>query len=114
MAVPRTYKNTISFDLNDWFRQQRDACSKGKLSDRRIQMLNDIGFDWLSPKERGWETHFSFAAAYQQVHGNLDVPVTYRDETGYTLGQWVRTQRANKEKLSAVQIQRLDAIGMKW
>lgn len=35
-------------------------------------------------------------------------------ESGYLLGKWLRTQRANKEKLTGQQVQRLNDIGMEW
>lgn len=61
-----------------------------------------------------WETHYASAQAYLAEHGNLSIPATYRDESGYLLGKWLKTQRANKEKLTGQQEQRLNDIGMEW
>jgi hypothetical protein len=41
------------------------------------------------------------------------VPATYR-ENDYWLGNWVRTQRKNKQKLPPDSRQRRDAIGFVW
>lgn len=114
LNVPKAYKDKIGFDLNDWFRQQREAYQKGTIPAERKRLLEEISFDWLSPKERMWETHYASAQAYLAEHGNLSIPVTYRDEFGYLLGKWLKTQRANKEKLTGQQVQRLNDIGMEW
>ncbi|MBQ7932916.1 MAG: helicase associated domain-containing protein [Clostridia bacterium] len=54
------------------------------------------------------------AQTYFKEKGDLNVPVTYRDKTGFMLGSWIRTQRKNKSKLTDQQIQKLMNIGMKW
>jgi len=114
LNVPRDYKKEINYDLNEWFRQQREADRNGTLTDDRRKLLEDIEFDWLYPTERAWESRYSSAQTYFKEKGNLNVPVTYRDKAGFMLGKWIQTQRKNKAKLSDWQINKLTEIGMEW
>lgn len=66
-----------------------------------------------------WELMYIKAKEYYHANGDLDVPKRYLTPDGYTLGAWINTQRlvhAGKTggKLSDAQIQKLDAIGMRW
>lgn len=66
-----------------------------------------------------WDYMYECARQYYQEHGNLEVPVKYRTDKGYSLGQWLLTQRRVRsgEKygvLGEERIQRLDRIGMIW
>lgn len=114
LNVPRNYKKEINYDLNEWFRQQREADRNGTLTDDRRKLLEDIKFDWLYPTERAWESRYISAQTYFKEKGNLNVPVTYRDKAGFMLGKWIQTQRKNKAKLSDWQINKLTEIGMEW
>lgn len=66
-----------------------------------------------------WDIMYELAAQYYEEHGNLNVPVHYATEEGYTLGSWLATQRRVRRGksygiLTAEQIRKLDAIGMRW
>ena len=66
-----------------------------------------------------WEKMYELAKGYYEAHGNLEVPLHYKTEEGYSLGGWLFTQRkvrAGEEYgvLSEEQIKRLDEIGMIW
>ena len=50
---------------------------------------------------------------YRKEHGHLDVPTTYKTETGYRLGKWIVDQRNNKN-LTERRRKLLDDIGMIW
>jgi Helicase associated domain/Type III restriction enzyme, res subunit len=45
--------------------------------------------------------------------GHCRVPATHK-ENGFSLGQWVRTQRGNADTLSAPRRQQLDELGFVW
>lgn len=57
---------------------------------------------------------------YFEEHGDLNVPVRYKTETGFALGNWISNQREAKEgesrlkKLTEEQIKQLESIGMIW
>ncbi|MDE6830993.1 MAG: Helicase associated domain protein, partial [Lachnospiraceae bacterium] len=40
-----------------------------------------------------WEMMYGFARQYYKRYGNLEVPVKYKTEDGYSLGRWLLTQR---------------------
>ena len=69
----------------------------------------------MSKLEQRWEKGYAEAKAYYEIYGNLNVPATYLSPTGYKLGGWIADRRERgKEKHSAKQQARLDAIGMVW
>ncbi len=62
---------------------------------------------------------YSVAERYYDTHGNLEVEKRYITEEGYSLGTWLNTQRlvyAGKSRgiLTAEQVEKLNAIGMRW
>ena len=66
-----------------------------------------------------WDIMLEVAKAYQAEFGDLEVPVRYVTQEGYSLGQWVDTQRkirkgTVKGTLTPDQIRKLDALGMRW
>ena len=66
-----------------------------------------------------WDVMYNCAREYYMENGNLNVPKRYITSDGYTLGSWLNTQRSVysrrvKGNLSDSQIQKLEAIGMRW
>ena len=66
-----------------------------------------------------WEYMYSVAKRYYETHGNLEAEKRYITEEGYSLGTWLNTQRlvyAGKSRgiLTDEQIEKLNAIGMRW
>lgn len=66
-----------------------------------------------------WSLMYHYAENYVQENGNLDVPKRYVTPEGYSLGNWLHTQRQVYNKkiagtLTQPQIELLDAIGMRW
>ena len=72
--------------------------------------------------EAHWEKMFAYAKQYYLEHGHLKVPHKYQTADGYTLGNWVHTQRGvhkgsiNRKRptLNPERIARLEEIGMVW
>lgn len=117
--VPAKYVTKSGKDLSEWVRVQRERYFSGKLKAERVKKLDEIHFDWLKPNERIWETRFLSAKAYYLKHGNLNVPVTYKDDSGYILGRWVKRMRESRYELKTKgangnQVKRLESIGMVW
>lgn len=66
-----------------------------------------------------WELMFNYAKQYYESHGDLLPVQTYKTLEGYSLGQWLNTQRMARKgavlsKLTSERIERLDSIGMVW
>lgn len=66
-----------------------------------------------------WELMYSEAREYYRQHGDLEVPKRYLTAEGFSLGQWLNTQRRVRAgkvngNLTDEQIEKLDAIGMRW
>ena len=66
-----------------------------------------------------WECMYSVAKRYYETHDNLEAEKRYITEEGYSLGTWLNTQRlvyAGKVRgiLTDEQVEKLNAIGMRW
>ena len=66
-----------------------------------------------------WEFMYAQAKAYYERKGDLRVPKKYKTNEGYSLGNWILTQRRVRRgdqygDLSEEKIAKLDAIGMIW
>jgi superfamily II DNA or RNA helicase len=94
-----------------WVSNQR--IKKDKLSEKRIQRLNQIGFVWNS-LDAAWEEKFSELKVFQETHGHCNVPSVWRENP--QLGMWVGTQRRSRKQgiLSENYIQRLSELGFVW
>jgi len=104
--VPVNYRGENK--LGNWISSQRKAYSKGKLSPKKVKLLEDIGFIF-NIVDNYWDTMYLRLADFQKRHGNCDISKEF-DKELYT---WVRTQRPNLKngKLSEEKIVRLKAIG---
>ena len=112
LDIPAAYMTEDGCRLGRWIRRQRSAY-KTTLSRERERKLNAIGMVWSPPDSR-WEAAYQEAETYFQTYGNLRVPAGYQSDSGFSLGNWIRRQRAGKEQLSPEQTARLGAIGMVW
>ena len=68
---------------------------------------------------QSWEQCYEAARNYYKEHGNLLVPTGYVTSDGLQLGSWLTTQRRvysgkMRGRLSDEQVQKLNAIGMRW
>lgn len=66
-----------------------------------------------------WNIMYQFAKQYYAENGDLEVPRRYITPEGYALGSWLDTQRKVftgkvPGKLTEKQIEKLDALGMRW
>lgn len=117
LDVPLKYVTADGIRLGTWLNNVRSTYNgKGngyRLSPEQIKALDDLGMLWNKRNDRLWEKGYTEAMQYRKEHGNLDVPTTYKTETGYRLGGWIVDQRENK-KLSERRRKLLDDIGMIW
>ena len=111
MQIAMTYYRSLGMGgeiVNEHFRIVDEVRDCRALFDR----LNDT-------LTASWELMYRKAKDYTRDNGDLDVPKRYLTPDGYTLGAWIHTQRlvrAGKTngRLTDAQIEKLDAIGMRW
>ncbi len=109
--VPYNYKDNPSLGL--WCSQQRHWKKKGKLDQRRINLLEGIGFVW-DQLEAAWKEQLDELKAFKKENDHCNVPANYKDNP--SLAEWCNTQRKmkKKDKLDQDKINQLHEIGFVW
>ena len=72
-----------------WLNSQRNihnGSKAGKLTPVQVQRLEQLGMVWGQLADESWEQHFHEAEHYLQQHGDLNIPGSYVDRTGFALG----------------------------
>jgi hypothetical protein len=98
------------YKLGNWVGTQR--ASKENLTLERIYRLDDLGFIW-NQHQAQWKEGFTNLVAYKKEFGDCLVSARYQYRD-YNLGNWVANLRIIKDKLTADQINDLDALGLVW
>lgn len=91
----------------------------------RFEVIDEVKeakvlFDQLNDTlSASWDVMFSYAEQYYHEHGNLNVPRRFKTTDGYSLGNWIFTQRkvyAGEKygSLNEYRIKKLEAVGMVW
>lgn len=119
LNLPYHYVTEDGLPLGRWLETQRQIRAgqrPGRLDADRIARLDKLGIEWKQRSELAWERAFASAKKYRDDHGNLLVPVRYRDRNGFALGEWIvyNRQRYVGGNLSRARIERLESIGMVW
>lgn len=117
LDIPAKYLSADGLRLGAWINTIRGAY-QGKRTDYRllpeqIAALDELGMLWDRRSDRLWQRGYAEALAYRRAHGDLDVPATFKTETGYRLGAWITVQRSS-ERLSEHRKKLLDDLGMVW
>lgn len=117
--------------LNRWVLSQRSLRRRGRLSARRIQLLDELGFWWDRPSRvtsgkggrteleaelhrRTWDEMCRELVEFFKVHGHSDVPDDWSAQP--LLPLWVTQQRSARHdgRLDPQQIEELNTIGFTW
>jgi len=100
--------------LGKWVMHQRRLYKKGKLLPDRIELLDDIGFQWIRHNIVSWNERLEELKQYKEKHGDCDVPSRYKANP--QLATWVAKQRwlYKNGELSDEQSILLDEIGFSW
>ena len=102
--------------LGMWVTRQRSRYKKGRISDDRLQRLDDIEFSWapLDQHEVLWEQRFNELEQFESANGHCNIPG--RSSEHPKLANWVKGQRSQykKGRISDDRVQRLDDIGFAW
>ena len=109
--VRTQYKAEDGFNLGAWLSAQR--IKKDKLSSERISKLDSLGFDWDLIAAQ-WNNGFAYFEIYVKEKGDSKVPLLFKTEDEFKLGNWVGGNRRNKSKLSSEQISKLESLEFDW
>lgn len=125
LNIPVAYISQDGLRIGTWIRRQRrlrwdKVIGGAALTETQIQRLNEIGMVWEDTFETAWAKGYNQAVIYYQTHGNLNVPTTYVDESGFALGRWVKRHKEYRPngttliKITPERRKKLDALGMNW
>lgn len=119
LELPRSYTIHSGVPVGKWLelqRQVQDGQRPGRLTAEQAAKLEKLGIRWNHRLEAAWEKGFASAQKYRTEHGDLLVPVRYRDKNDFALGEWIvyNRQRYLGGNLTQNRIERLEAIGMVW
>lgn len=119
LELPRSYTIHSGVLVGKWLELQRQVQAgqrPGRLTAEQAAKLEKLGIRWNHRLEAAWEKGFSSAQKYRTEHGDLLVPVRYRDKNDFALGEWIvyNRQRYLGGNLTQNRIERLEAIGMVW
>jgi Fe2+ transport system protein FeoA len=109
--VTLRHRSADGFRVGVWVNKQRQK--RNKLSPERKARLDALGFIW-DRHEALWEEGFDHLQAFVKENKHCEVSDAHVAEDGYPLGQWVRVQRRQKDRISAERKTRLDALGFIW
>ncbi|HPI19375.1 MAG TPA: helicase associated domain-containing protein [Candidatus Kapabacteria bacterium] len=101
--------------LNRWIGKQITRYNEGKLSEKRIDLLRKINFEFNYKKikeEREWQKNFNELKKFKRKFGHFNVPVRWH-ENKY-IAYWVQRIRVYKSQLTPEKVQQLDDIGFNW
>ena len=119
LELPRSYTIHSGVPVGKWLELQRQVQAgqrPGRLTAEQAAKLEKLGSRWNHRLEAAWEKGFASAQKYRTEHGDLLVPVRYRDKNDFALGEWIvyNRQRYLGGNLTQNRIERLEAIGMVW
>lgn len=119
LELPRSYTIHSGVPVGKRLELQRQVQAgqrPGRLTAEQAAKLEKLGIRWNHRLEAAWEKGFASAQKYRTEHGDLLVPVRYRDKNDFALGEWIvyNRQRYLGGNLTQNRIERLEAIGMVW
>lgn len=119
LELPRSYTIHSGVPVGKWLELQRQVQAgqrPGRLTAEQAAKLEKLGIRWNHRLEAAWEKGFASAQKYRTEHGDLLVPVRFRDKNDFALGEWIvyNRQRYLGGNLTQNRIERLEAIGMVW
>ena len=110
------YVDENGLRVGRWLTNQRRKYRAGKLDQGQESLLRGVGIDFQDYTEKLWTEGYYQAVKYRDTHPDMIVPVAYRAEDDFALGEWLRTQ-SKLEKSGKLRDERkalLDRLGVQW
>ncbi|CAJ1969250.1 unnamed protein product [Cylindrotheca closterium] len=98
--------------LARWVEKQRKEFQQGKMTQARVDLLEELNFVFSLRDAKWWE-FYDKLLVYKEEWGHTMVPADY--DADPQLGHWVSRQRQRRQSgLEEDRIQALDDIGFSW
>ena len=112
--VPKPFKTKDGFKLGKWIGRQRRY--KDSFSTERRQLLESSCKDWTwDPLADQWSEGFEQLKHYVNKNGSARVPKRFITKDEFCLGEWVASQRRNKDLLTNERRKLLESFkGWTW
>ena len=114
--IPYKYKPPSGFHLHGWVHRQ--VKNKSKLSTEQIKKLDELDTFWADNQfVDEWEEKFQALQKFVESNKFARPAENFIDESGATLGVWVKGQRTRfkKGKLAKDKIKKLESLpGWTW
>lgn len=113
--VPDQFPGPKGMNLAMWVNKQRIAYREGRQDEGRIDLLNEIGFNF-EPLEFSWQKHYCALIEFAESNGNVNVPSKFETPNGLRLGKWLVKQRmsAREGVLSMERKEKLESLGVRF
>lgn len=107
-AVPKDLVSVDGVKVGLWARSQRGKRKNGSLSQRKVALLDKIGFPWDPAQER-WDTRCVELKQFHTAHGHINLPAGQ-------LRSWLYQQRKKRHNgdLTLDAERRLGAVDPLW
>ncbi|EDY53064.1 conserved hypothetical protein, partial [Streptomyces clavuligerus] len=112
--VPEIGETIDGFPIGRWLLNLRVRADKGEVPAGRETQLATIDPYWNPPWRTSWQRAYYQALAFRKAHGHLDIPASYRSPDGTELGSWLKTQCAERDRLTQQQRTMLEEAGIDW
>ena len=103
--------------LGKWIAVQKKLYDEKKtLNDEQRRLLEQLPLEQVNSKSKAWFLAYADAEKYYKENNSLEVPSTYKGDSGIILYDWIiRQRRARREnKLTEERISLLNKIGFVW
>ena len=110
------YTDGQGLKVGYWLSNQREKYRNGKLSKERENLLRGLGVQIDNANDVRWQAGYKKALENRASFPTMKIPVLYKTEDGYPLGEWMRTQikLESAGKLKEERKMLLDGLGVSW
>lgn len=113
LKIPTDYISEDGVRLGTWLSRQRGQYKTHSLSEEQIALLEAIAIQW-NPQKEAFDRGIDAMNRSYESHGNLVVPINYKDDDGFSLYQWMCDLRKKKERIPEETVNRLTQMGFEW